>query len=101
MVVLFQESQTLGGPMLATKLGPAVSQPDAIYIRGNCCCSEKTKLKPVGRLMVSFLLPCPITDNIDGYIVPYFLLVGVVVFLLYVAVRGRKDRILRRDIHNV
>lgn len=69
----WEESQTLGGPMLATKLGPAVSQPDAIYIR----------------------------DNIDGYIVPYFLLVGVVVFLLYVAVRGRKDRILRRDIHNV
>jgi membrane-bound transcription factor site-1 protease len=43
-----------------------------------------------------------IRDNIDGYIVPYFLVVGVVVFLVYATVRGRKDRITaKRDVHNV
>jgi hypothetical protein len=43
-----------------------------------------------------------LSDNIDGYIVPYFLVVGVVVFLVYATVRGRKDRITaKRDVHNV
>jgi len=43
-----------------------------------------------------------IRDNIDGYIVPYFIVVGVVAFLVYATVRGRKDRITaKRDFHNV